>query len=233
MSLLDKLQQNCHLIEERIGYRFQNKELLETALIHRSYANEHKGEEIKHNERLEFLGDTVLGLIVSDYLYREFPDQPEGELSYLRSRIVEAATCSQFVQKLGIDEFILVGKGESMNVGKGRNTILSDLFEALLGAIYLDGGLDVAITFYLKHFSSELTQIIAEPMRNWKAELQDFAQRETQMPPVYEVEKEEGPDHAKTFHVIVKVGDRIVGQGTGSSKKEAEQSAAEEAMRRI
>ena len=118
-----------------------------------------------------------------------------------------------------------------MNVGQGRNTILSDLFEALLGAVYLDGGLDVAITFYLKHFTPELTQIIAEPMRNWKAELQDFAQRETQTPPIYEVKKEEGPDHAKTFYVIVKIDDRAVGQGTGSSKKEAEQSAAEEAMR--
>jgi ribonuclease-3 len=159
--------------------------------------------------------------------------QPEGELSQIRAHLVEAGTCARFLQKLGFASDVLLGKGEKMNEGRGRDTILADLFEALMGAIYLDGGLGEARAFFWKHFAEDIEQVLKAPVHNWKAELQDYSQKKYQKPPVYKVEKEIGPDHSKIFHVIACFENAEVGRGIGSSKKEAEQAAAEDALKNI
>lgn len=233
MSTLDHLQNSLSLIEDKIGYTFGDKSLIELAFIHRSFTNENRDVVSGHNERLEFLGDAILGLIVSDFLYSHLPDEPEGELSYLRSRLVEAPACALYLENLELENFLLLGRGEAMNEGKGRSTILADLFEAVMGALYLDGGVEVARQFFFNHFESEVLGIIAEPHRNWKAELQDFCQKNYQKPPNYEVLKEEGPDHLKTFYVAVKLDEKELGSGEGTSKKEAEQKAAEVAVKNL
>lgn len=233
MSSVEDLLNQSHTIESRLGYQFNNKDFLVLAFIHRSFFNEHRDTMHQHNERLEFLGDSVLGLIISDYLYEYLPTHPEGELSHLRSHIVEAASCVSYVQKLGVAQFILLGRGERMNDGRGRDTILADLFEALIGAIYLDGGLENAKCFFFKHFHENIENALKQPIRNWKAELQDYSQKKHQKPPVYKVTKETGPDHSKAFHVVALIEDKEAGRGAGSSKKQAEQAAAEDALRRL
>jgi ribonuclease-3 len=233
MHSFEDLIKKSSLIEERLGYSFKDKQLLAVAFAHRSYFNEHPDLLSQHNERLEFLGDSVLGLIVSDYLYETLPASAEGQLSHFRSHIVEAGACMVYLQKLQVGEFVLLGKGERMNDGRGRDTILADLFEALIGAIYLDGGLDVAKTFFFRHFHEEVERILNDPLHNWKADLQDYSQKKHQKPPVYKVIKETGPDHSKIFHVSAWIDDQEVGMGIGSSKKQAEQAAAEDALRKL
>jgi ribonuclease-3 len=217
-------------IEEALGYQFKDKWLLQLAFVHRSFYNENREKVNEHNERLEFLGDSVLGLLVSDYLYHHLPTQDEGELSSLRSHLVEASSCARFLQKLGLASYVLLGKGERSNEGRGRETILSDLFEALIGALYIDGGLEETRRILFVHFEKEILSIVEEPSRNWKAELQDYSQKMYQKPPIYKVEKEIGPDHSKVFHVIALLDDKEVGRGIGASKKEAEQAAAKDAV---
>lgn len=230
MQSLEELRDHLPEIEKKICYSFKDSSLLELSFIHRSFINENRGLVREHNERLEFLGDAVLGVIISDFLYLELPDYPEGELSYLRSRLVEASICSFYIEKMGLKSYILMGKGEMMNEGKGRATILADLFEALIGAIYLDGGIEEARLFFFSHFRENVLMIIKSPNRNWKAELQDYCQKKYQKPPRYEVIKEDGPDHEKTFTVMVKLDDQLLGRGLGSSKKEAEQNSAQQAI---
>lgn len=225
-SLLD----SAPTIEARLGYAFDDRELLALAFVHRSYVNENKDLVPEHNERLEFLGDSVLGLLISDYLYRYLPETPEGELSKLRSRLVEASSCMRYVQSLELDEFLLLGKGEQRNDGRGRESIQADLFESVIGAIFLDGGYDAAKSFLFRTFSREIDAILSNPDKNWKAILQDWAQKERGVTPSYEVLDTSGPDHSKTFTVAVVVGEQTVGEGTGSSKKEAQQQAARRAI---
>ncbi|MEM7175123.1 MAG: ribonuclease III [Chlamydiota bacterium] len=233
MSSLEQLDKNVSLIEQKVRYTFNDKTLLQLAFVHRSFANENKAIIQEHNERLEFLGDAILGMIVSDFLYEELPTYPEGELSYLRSRLVEASSCARYVQKIEISSFLLLGRGEAMNKGKGRNSILADLFEAVIGALHLDGGIKVAQAFFFDHFQSDVLEIIKQPHRNWKAELQDFCQKTYHQPPTYRVLKEEGPDHLKMFYILVMVKGQELGKGDGSSKKEAEQMAAEDAIKKL
>ena len=233
MNLFETLLGACPLIEEKLGYTFKNKRLLALAFVHRSFYNENRSVLDDYNERLEFLGDSVLGLIVADYLYEHLPKEGEGVLSHLRSHLVEAGTCASFVQRVGVADFVLLGKGERMNDGRGRETILADLFEALIGAIYLDGGLESNQRFFFGHFAEEIESALNEPLRNWKAELQDYSQKKYQKPPVYRVIKESGPDHSKIFHVVALIDDQEVGSGEGSSKKLAEQSAAEDALKKL
>ncbi|MCB1072004.1 MAG: ribonuclease III [Chlamydiales bacterium] len=230
MNTYDHLQKGIPLIEAQINYTFKDKTLITLAFIHRSFTNENRDIVDRHNERLEFLGDAILGLVVSDFLYSHLPDHPEGELSYLRSRLVEAPACTLYLQKIDLERFLMVGKGEAMNEGKGRGTILADLFEAIVGAIYIDGGIEAARSFFFDHFKEEVLSIIEKPHRNWKAELQDYCQKKYQKPPEYKVFKEEGPDHLKTFYVQVHLDQKELGDGKGSSKKEAEQAAAEDAI---
>lgn len=233
MNPVEKLLAQAPLIEERIHYTFRDKNFLKLAFIHRSFFNEHRDLIEQHNERLEFLGDSVFGLIVSDYLYATLPIETEGHLSHLRSQIVEASSCVQMIQKLDIAEFVLLGRGESMNDGRGRDTILADLFEALIGAIYLDSGLEEVKTFFFLHFEEHVQAHLQMPTRNWKAELQDYSQKKYQKPPIYKVAKETGPDHSKIFHVLAVIEDQEIGEGMGSSKKEAAQNAAQDALRKL
>jgi len=230
---IETLLYEAPLIEQKLGYTFKDRQLLLLAFIHRSFVNEHRNSVQAHNERLEFLGDSVLGLIVSDYLYQFLPNHPEGELSHLRSQIVESSSCSALLQQLQVSHYILLGKGESMNEGRGRETIFGDLFEALIGAIYLDGGLEEVRRFFLSHFSRTLEKVLTTPVRNWKAELQDYSQKKLQKPPIYKVVKEIGPDHGKEFHVVILIDEKEEGSGSGPSKKLAEQAAAESAALRL
>lgn len=219
-------------IEKKIGYTFKDRSLLTLAFTHRSYVNEHE-DAVDHNERLEFLGDSILGLIIADYLYHSLTKMPEGELSYLRSRLVEATSCFHYAQKLDIEMYLLLGKGERMNNGRGRDSILADLFEAIIGAIFIDGDIEAAKEFIFKNFSSEIEQILKTPLCNWKANLQDYCQKKYHIAPVYELIDQFGPDHGRIFKIAVKIKGELAGIGEGSSKKEAQQSAAEAAYKNL
>lgn len=231
MHPMEHLTQNISLIEEKLGYVFHDRSLLTLAFVHRSFINENR-MITQHNERLEFLGDAVLGMLISEYLYRVLPDHPEGELSYLRSRLVEAASCVNYVQSLHIAPYILLGKGERMNDGRGRESILSDLFEAIIGAIYLDGGLEGARAFLFRNFTEQIEATLKTPLRNWKALLQDICQKKFQQTPFYHVLEASGPDHSKTFEISVQINQKELGRGKGASKKEAQQAAAADALSR-
>ncbi|MBS3903985.1 MAG: ribonuclease III [Simkania sp.] len=233
MEIFERFLEELPLIEEKIGYAFLDKNLLIQAFVHRSFLNEHRSLVKEHNERLEFLGDSVLGLIVAEFLFLQLPGHPEGELSRLRSQFVEASMCSYLTGKLDLAPYVLLGKGERMNDGRGRVTILADLLEALLAAIYLDGGLEAARTFFLTHFGQDLGSSLQEPGKNWKARLQDWAQKHHKTTPIYQVLSETGPDHSKVFRVAALIDEGILGEGEGMSKKLAEQAAAEAAMRKL
>lgn len=230
MDSLTQLTSQLSEVEDRLCYTFKNKQLLLLACVHRSFYNERRDSIEAHNERLEFLGDSVLGLLIAEYLYRQLPQEPEGRLSSLRAQIVESGSCMTLVSKLQLTNAILLGRGERMNAGRGRETILADFFEALIGAIYLDGGLEITRKFFFQHFSHELQERLRTPSRNWKAELQDYSQKKYQKPPQYHLLKTEGPDHHKQFHITVHVDDKPIGQGIGNTKKEAEQDAAQHAL---
>lgn len=220
-------------VEEKLGYVFSCKDHLYTALVHRSFINEHKQLNIQHNERLEFLGDSVLGFFVADYLFHRLPGHPEGQLSQLRSKLVDSTSCAQYLQKLSLQDYIQLGKGEKMTEGKAKTSILADVFEAVIGAIYLDGGWTMAKSFLLCHLEADIEAVIGSPPRNYKAELQEYAQKKFHKAPVYKVMQETGPDHAKVFHVVVIVNDEEAGLGIGASKKEAEARAAFEALSKL
>lgn len=229
---LEELKQHLGTIESLIGYTFRDKELLIVAFVHRSYVNENR-LATQHNERMEFLGDSVLGLLIAHHLFLSMPNVPEGELSFLRSRLVEAGSCMRYVQQLNLDRFLLLGKGERMNDGRGRESILADLFEAIIGAVYLDGGLDAAGAFLFGKLHTSLDGILKMPLQNWKALLQDYCQKKYQAPPVYQVISETGPDHSKYFEIGVVVNGVQTGRGSGASKKEAQQAAAKDAIERL
>lgn len=232
MNQIENLLSHAQEIEAKLGYGFKDRSLLVLAFIHRSFINENRSIT-QHNERLEFLGDSVLGMLISDYLYRYLPSMPEGQLSYLRSRLVEAGSCVNYIQALGIAHYILLGKGERMNDGRGRDSILADLFEGIIGAIYLDGGIEAAKRFLFDNFTPQIEAILKTPLCNWKALLQDYCQKNYQQTPVYHVLQESGPDHSKIFHVSVLINQQELGQGSGASKKEAQQAAAADAISRF
>jgi ribonuclease-3 len=230
MNPIEQLLFHAPEIEAKLGYRFRDRSLLALAFVHRSFINECRKIQ-EYNERLEFLGDSVLGLLVAEYLYRHMPSTAEGDLSYLRSRLVEASSCIAYMQKLDLEKHLLLGKGEKRNDGRGRDSILADLFEALIGAIFLDGGLPAAQKFLFDIFSDEIAAILKMPLSNWKALLQDHCQKTLQQTPVYTILQETGPDHSKIFTVSVAINGKEIAQGSGASKKEAQQAAAEAAVR--
>lgn len=232
MNAFENLIKLAPEIELKLGYTFKDRSLLALAFVHRSFVNENR-EMTQHNERLEFLGDSVLGMLIAEYLYRYLPSTPEGELSYLRSRLVEANSCIEYVQKLDVEKYVLLGKGEQLNSGRGRDSILADLLEAIIGAIFIDGGLEAAQKFLFKNFSRDIDGILKTPIQNWKAQLQDFCQKTYQETPVYKVLSETGPDHSKTFSISVIINNDEVGMGVGPSKKEAQQEAAKDALSKI
>jgi ribonuclease-3 len=230
MEIMKNLKFQYSEIEQHLGYKFKDRELLFLAFIHRSFANEYKNEVFAHNERLEFLGDSVLGLIISDYLYKKLPDMPEGTLSSFRSSIVDEGSCSKYMQSLDCSSYILLGKGERANKGMQKDSILADVFEAIIAAIYLDGGYESAKKFIFNNFKKRIESLLKKPKRNFKAELQDYSQKKFQKPPEYKVLEESGPDHEKIFLVSVYLDDNKIAQGKGSSKKDAEQDAAKNAL---
>ncbi len=215
-------------LEKNIGYTFKNKDLLTRALSHSSYANEKKGAA-GSNERLEFLGDSVLSIIVSEYIFKNFSNLPEGELTKLRASLVCEGSLCAFSKELGIGDFLLLGKGEQQNGGRGRPSILADAFEAVLAAIYLDGGIEPAKAHVLRFVERELkTQ--NEHFVDYKTVLQEIIQRNPEEELNYILVGEAGPDHDKTFTVDVMLNSNKIGTGVGHSKKQAEQLAAKQAL---
>lgn len=215
-------------LQDVIGYQFQNKELLKNALTHSSYANERKIGECIDNERLEFLGDAVLELAVSEYLYHEKPSRPEGEMTRTRASLVCEQTLDLCAKKFGLGEYILLGKGEEATGGRKRPSIVSDAMEALIGAIYLDGGFANAKEFVLRFILKDIDQI--QLFCDSKTILQEIVQKDSKEKIKYCLVHESGPDHNKTFFVDVVLGERVLGHGKGSSKKNAEQQAAYQAI---
>ncbi|WIF94611.1 ribonuclease III [Caminicella sporogenes] len=225
---------NILKFETVINYTFKDKELLLEALTHSSYANEKKKKNYKYNERLEFLGDAVLSIIISDYLFRKYPNLPEGDLTKTRAKIVCEPTLSDCARDIKLGDFLLLGKGEKSTGGKDRTSILADAFEAVIGAIYLDGGLEKARDFVLKQMSKVIEDAVnGKIFIDYKTKLQEILQNENNIKITYEVVKEKGPDHNKIFYTQVKKNDEIIGYGSGKSKKESEQSAAKMALKGV
>ena len=220
-------------LEARIGYRFRDDSLLRTALTHSSFANEHFGGREGCNERLEFLGDSVLSLTVCNYLYRTYPELPEGRLTVLRKNLVCQRALADYATKLSLGSFLLLGKGEAKD-GREKPKLLEDAFEALLGAIYLDSGsLETVAAFLLPFIKGEIAKMEKElqPLEDYKTLLQQYVQQTPGEELRYELTGEEGPDNAQTFEVRVLVNSNCFGTGRGSSKNEAEQNAAREALK--
>lgn len=222
-------------IQAKIEYKFRDLNLLNWALTHSSYANEYKKEKIIYNERLEFLGDSILGLVVSDYIYKEYPKYPEGELTKLRATVVCEPSLSFLAKNIGLGKYLLLGKGEEATGGRERVSILADAFEALIGAIYLDRGMDYAKRFVLHHLEPAIEDAIngIELFIDYKTQLQEILQKKNSGKISYKVVKEEGPDHNKLFYTEVYVKETILGKGSGKSKKDAEQDAAKFALKRM
>ena len=216
-----------HELEKTIGYEFKNEGYLRTALTHSSYANEMK-HGTKYNERLEFLGDAVLSIIVSDYLFNKF-HLPEGELTKLRASLVCEKTLHLFAQHIALGDYLRLGRGEEMTGGRERPSICADAFEAVIAAIYLDGGIEAARSFVLP-FAVGMLEEHATPFKDYKTLLQEIIQQNPEEKLQYVLVEESGPDHDKRFVVEVHLNSNVIGQGVGRSKKEAEQQAAQKAL---
>ncbi len=218
-------------LEQNLKLKFKNQDLLKSAFIHRSYLNEHSEEKLPHNERLEFLGDSVLGFVVSEHLYKKFPNHPEGDLTNFRSSLVNARTLAEISKKLQLGKYLLLSKGEEATGGRERQYILANTFESLLGAIYLDCGLEAAHKLIHRELLPELDDIIQKKLyRDFKSAFQELAQEKKSITPSYRVLAEEGPDHNRTFTVGVFLDEEQIAQGVGKSKQAAEQEAAKEAI---
>ncbi len=219
-------------LETAIGYRFRNIQLLQNALTHSSYANERWHNSLLSNERLEFLGDSVLGMLVADYLYRNFPDRPEGELTRMRADMVCEQTLAAAANKIGIGEHLMLGHGEERFGGRTRNSILADAMESVIAACFLDGGLQAALKVVQQFI---LVEVPVTKLHNvdYKTQLQELVQQKKNQVLSYALVGESGPDHDKKFDVEVSLNGTVVGSGSGSSKKRAEQSAAASAIEKL
>jgi len=219
-------------LQEALGFSFKNTDILRQAMVHRSYLNEHPEFPCGHNERLEFLGDAVLELVITHYLYDQYPEKNEGDLTSVRSALVNAQTCAEVAKKLDINDYLLLSKGEAKDVGRARQYILANALEAIIGAIYIDSGYEKSRDFILKHIAPLTAQIVEEKL--WvdaKSKFQEKAQDVVGITPSYKTTKEEGPDHDKKFTVGVFLGDTLIAEGSGDSKQDAEQSAARRALK--
>jgi len=217
--------------ESKIGYTFKNRRLLEQAFTHRSYLNENRDAAREHNERLEFLGDAVLELIVTEFLYEKYPDKPEGELTAYRAALVNTQSISEAAAKLGMNDYLLLSRGEAKDTGRARQIILANAFEALIGAMYLDAGYEPARRFVADQLFHKTDEVVTK--RLWqdpKSRFQEVAQEKTRITPTYELIAQSGPDHDRTFVVAAYIGSEKVAQGEGRSKQEAEQHAAQRAL---
>lgn len=233
-SHIDEYIENIKSLEQKIEYSFKDKKKLLLALTHSSYANERKSEKLASNERLEFLGDAVLNIVTSDYIYNNYPSLPEGEMTKTRASIVCESSLMKCAVKINLGNYLLLGKGEELTGGRTRTSILSDAFEALIGAIYLDGGLEKAREFIstsMKDIYSSLES--GELFSDFKTQFQEIIQKTSDQKIVYRILEEKGPDHNKVFVAQLSVGDMVYGTGEGRSKKEAEQNAAMEALEKL
>lgn len=227
-SINDVIRESIRAFEEKIGYEFKNKTYIQTALTHSSFANEHK--EFNYNERLEFLGDSVLGLVVSDYLFRARNDLPEGKLTRLRANVVCEESLSVVARKINLGDHLFLGKGEKTSGGSDRDSILADATEAVIAAIYLDGGFDQAKNFILSNLRDTIAKNIdGNIFRDYKTILQEIIQGNNGKIS-YKLVGESGPDHNKEFEMQVKCGQDTIGIGKGKNKKEAEKEAARDAL---
>jgi len=218
-------------LEKKLNINFKNKNLLRMAFIHRSYLNEHPEEKLGHNERLEFLGDSVLGMVVSKHLFIKYPDQPEGDLTNFRSSLVNAKMLSKAAVGLHLGNYLYLSKGEEATGGRNRQYIMANTFEALLGAIFLDQGLDASEAFIKKIILPNLKEILEKKLyKDFKSQLQEKAQEKYGVTPTYKVIEERGPDHAKTFKTAVFIEQKKIAEGEGNSKQEAEQETAKVAL---
>lgn len=219
------------VFETSIGIEFKNKELLKQAFIHRSYLNENRSIKLEHNERLEFLGDAVLELVITDYLYKKYPEKNEGELTAYRSSLVNSVTLAGAAEKIGMNSFLLLSKGESKDVGRARQVILANTFEALVGALYIDQGYEGASKFIAEQLFGLIEEIVEnKSFIDAKSRFQEEAQEKVGATPLYKLLKESGPDHNKVFTVGVFLREEMIITGEGKSKQEAEQDAAEKAL---
>ena len=217
-----------HELEAKLWYKFKDLSLLDTALTHSSYANE-QGPGHKYNERLEFLGDSVLGFITADKFFHEFRDIPEGRLTKLRASTVCEEALFDFAKQIDLGSYLLLGKGEDKNGGRERASIVSDAFEAVIAAIYLDGGIDEARGFVLR-FVMEAVEEKKISFKDYKTQLQEIIQKNPEEDLTYVLAGESGPDHDKRFEVEVHLNSNVIGKGIGRTKKQAEQEAAREAL---
>jgi len=223
---------NFSKFEDKVGVTFKDKDLLRQAFVHRSYLNENPALDISHNERLEFLGDAVLELAITEELYKKFPEKPEGELTTLRAALVNSKMLSDVALEIGMNEFLLLSRGEAKDIGRARQYILANTFEAVVGAIYLDQGYNPTRDFILRVLTAKLSEILEKKLyRDAKSLFQEEAQERVGITPTYQVIKEWGPDHDKHFIVGVYLGKELVAEGEGASKQMAQQSAAEAALK--
>lgn len=220
---------DCEEFCKAIGYEFKNRELLITALTHSSFANEAKGG-VKYNERLEFLGDSVLSIVVSDYIYLHCPELPEGKLTKLRASLVCEKSLYVYAKQINMGKYIRLSRGEKRSGGDDRPSILSDAFEALIAAIYLDGGIEPARSFILRFVIPDIKSSKPKKFKDYKTSLQEIIQKNPEEKLSYVLVKETGPDHDKHFVVEVHLNSNVIGKGGGRSKKEAEQQAARQAL---
>jgi ribonuclease-3 len=226
-----RIENNLESFEKIAGVRFNDKDLLKQAFVHRSYLNENRNFPIGHNERLEFLGDAVLELVITDYLYSKYPKKNEGEMTSLRSALVNANTLYQVAENLKMNDYLLLSRGESKDTGRARQYILANTVESFIGALYLDSGYEKAKNFVYGHITPLIDRVIAEGL--WidsKSLFQEKAQDLVGVTPVYKTEKESGPDHDKHFTIGVYLKNELVATGQGKSKQDAEQEAARKAL---
>ncbi|MBQ3545215.1 MAG: ribonuclease III [Lachnospiraceae bacterium] len=225
------MKQNFDDIQRKIDYRFNNISLLNMAMTHSSYANDHKMKKTNSNERLEFLGDAVLELLSSEYLYDTYPDKPEGELTKLRASLVSENPLANIAKTLGINDCLMLGRGEEITGGRERASITSDAVEALIGAIYLDGGMEPAKNFVRKFVMVNIDEKLL--YNDSKSMLQEIVQKNKLGTLSYEIVSEKGPAHDKIYEVVCKLDDKVIGNGIGRTKKAAEQEAAFIALKKI
>ena len=217
--------------QTKIGYTFKDKNLLEQAFTHRSYLNENRASAREHNERLEFLGDAVLELVVTEFLYAKYPDKPEGDLTAYRAALVNTQSISDAAKNLDMNDYLLLSRGEARDTGRARMIILANAFEALIGSIYLDAGYKMAKEFIAKQLFHKTDEVVAKRLwQDSKSRLQETAQEKLRVTPRYELMNESGPDHDKQFVVGAYLGEARVATGEGRSKQEAEQDAAQKAL---
>ncbi len=234
MKFDQKIKDKLKKFEQQSGYVFEDLTLLRKAVTHSSYANEHRAYQLPCNERLEFLGDAVLNIIVSDHIFRTYPTLPEGELTRIRASVVCEGSLARCARQLKMGDFLLLGKGEALTGGRDRDSILSDAFEAVLGAIYSDSGLLKAQTWLLNKLMPTIHAAVKGTVfRDYKTLLQEHVQKTSDEKIIYHIDKEIGPDHNKKFYIKIILGQKVIGNGSGRSKKEAEQKAAYEALKQF